>query len=123
MSSSLLAVENLQAGYGPINVLHELSLTVNAGIAGPIEAVPSGKSVPNGPSRPVGVGIRPAAEDDFPVVNIRAGNKRNRQEVAAVIASGTKSALHWALVSLFPSPHGPQRLPFLAPRRPPAACP
>jgi branched-chain amino acid transport system ATP-binding protein len=27
----LLAVENLQAGYGPINVLHELSLTVNRG--------------------------------------------------------------------------------------------
>ncbi len=31
MSASLLAVENLQAGYGPINVLHELSLTVNRG--------------------------------------------------------------------------------------------
>lgn len=31
MSSSLLAVENLQAGYGPINVLHGLSLTVNKG--------------------------------------------------------------------------------------------
>ena len=31
MSSTLLAVENLQAGYGPINVLHELSLTVNRG--------------------------------------------------------------------------------------------
>lgn len=27
----LLAVENLEAGYGPINVLHRLSLTVNAG--------------------------------------------------------------------------------------------
>jgi branched-chain amino acid transport system ATP-binding protein len=27
----LLAVENLQAGYGPINVLHGLSLTVNKG--------------------------------------------------------------------------------------------
>jgi branched-chain amino acid transport system ATP-binding protein len=26
-----LAVENLEAGYGPINVLHKLSLTVNAG--------------------------------------------------------------------------------------------
>ena len=31
MSSPLLAVENLQAGYGPINVLHGLSLTVNKG--------------------------------------------------------------------------------------------
>jgi branched-chain amino acid transport system ATP-binding protein len=31
VSSSLLAVENLQAGYGPINVLHGLSLTVNKG--------------------------------------------------------------------------------------------
>jgi branched-chain amino acid transport system ATP-binding protein len=31
VSSPLLAVENLQAGYGPINVLHELSLTVNKG--------------------------------------------------------------------------------------------
>ncbi len=31
MSSPLLAVENLQAGYGPINVLHGLSLTVNPG--------------------------------------------------------------------------------------------
>ncbi len=31
MSSSLLAVEDLQAGYGPINVLHGLSLTVNKG--------------------------------------------------------------------------------------------
>jgi branched-chain amino acid transport system ATP-binding protein len=27
----LLAVENLEAGYGPINVLHKLSLTVNQG--------------------------------------------------------------------------------------------
>ncbi len=31
MSSPLLAVEQLQAGYGPINVLHGLSLTVNPG--------------------------------------------------------------------------------------------
>ncbi len=31
MSNSLLSVENLQAGYGPINVLHGLSLTVNKG--------------------------------------------------------------------------------------------
>ena len=31
MSSTLLEVENLQAGYGPINVLHGLSLTVNTG--------------------------------------------------------------------------------------------
>jgi branched-chain amino acid transport system ATP-binding protein len=31
VSDSLLAVENLRAGYGPINVLHELSLTVNKG--------------------------------------------------------------------------------------------
>jgi branched-chain amino acid transport system ATP-binding protein len=31
VSSSLLAVENLQAGYGPINVLHGLSLTVEKG--------------------------------------------------------------------------------------------
>ncbi|QJW93311.1 Branched-chain amino acid ABC transporter, ATP-binding protein LivF [Frigoriglobus tundricola] len=33
MSSAppLLQVENLEAGYGPINVLHRLSLTVNAG--------------------------------------------------------------------------------------------
>ncbi len=31
MSSPLLAVENLEAGYGPINVLHRLSLTVNKG--------------------------------------------------------------------------------------------
>ncbi len=31
MSSALLEVENLQAGYGPINVLHGLSLTVNRG--------------------------------------------------------------------------------------------
>ncbi|HEV3384372.1 MAG TPA: ABC transporter ATP-binding protein [Gemmata sp.] len=31
MNSSLLAVENLQAGYGPINVLHGLSLTVEKG--------------------------------------------------------------------------------------------
>jgi branched-chain amino acid transport system ATP-binding protein len=30
-ASPLLAVENLEAGYGPINVLHKLSLTVNAG--------------------------------------------------------------------------------------------
>jgi branched-chain amino acid transport system ATP-binding protein len=30
-SAPLLAVENLEAGYGPINVLHKLSLTVNAG--------------------------------------------------------------------------------------------
>ena len=27
----LLAVENLEAGYGPINVLHRVSLTVHAG--------------------------------------------------------------------------------------------
>jgi branched-chain amino acid transport system ATP-binding protein len=31
VSSPLLAVENLEAGYGAINVLHKLSLTVNAG--------------------------------------------------------------------------------------------
>jgi branched-chain amino acid transport system ATP-binding protein len=31
VSSALLEVENLQAGYGPINVLHGLSLTVNRG--------------------------------------------------------------------------------------------
>lgn len=31
MSSPLLQVENLEAGYGPINVLHRLSLQVNAG--------------------------------------------------------------------------------------------
>jgi branched-chain amino acid transport system ATP-binding protein len=31
VSAPLLAVENLEAGYGPINVLHKLSLTVNAG--------------------------------------------------------------------------------------------
>jgi branched-chain amino acid transport system ATP-binding protein len=31
VSSSLLAVENLQAGYGPINVLHGLSLNVDKG--------------------------------------------------------------------------------------------
>jgi branched-chain amino acid transport system ATP-binding protein len=31
VSASLLAVENLQAGYGPINVLHGLSLAVNKG--------------------------------------------------------------------------------------------
>jgi branched-chain amino acid transport system ATP-binding protein len=31
VSSPLLAVENLQAGYGPINVLHGLSLTVDKG--------------------------------------------------------------------------------------------
>ncbi|MCI0704546.1 MAG: ABC transporter ATP-binding protein [Planctomycetia bacterium] len=31
MNSPLLAVENLEAGYGPINVLHKLSLTVNQG--------------------------------------------------------------------------------------------
>jgi branched-chain amino acid transport system ATP-binding protein len=31
VNSSLLAVENLQAGYGPINVLHGLSLTVEKG--------------------------------------------------------------------------------------------
>jgi branched-chain amino acid transport system ATP-binding protein len=30
-TTPLLAVENLEAGYGPINVLHRLSLTVNAG--------------------------------------------------------------------------------------------
>jgi branched-chain amino acid transport system ATP-binding protein len=30
-ASPLLKVENLEAGYGPINVLHKLSLTVNAG--------------------------------------------------------------------------------------------
>jgi branched-chain amino acid transport system ATP-binding protein len=30
-ASPLLAVENLEAGYGAINVLHKLSLTVNAG--------------------------------------------------------------------------------------------
>ena len=30
-AAPLLAVENLEAGYGPINVLHKLSLTVNAG--------------------------------------------------------------------------------------------
>ena len=31
MSAPLLEVENLEAGYGPINVLHRLSLTVNRG--------------------------------------------------------------------------------------------
>jgi branched-chain amino acid transport system ATP-binding protein len=31
MNSPLLAVENLEAGYGPINVLHRLSLAVNRG--------------------------------------------------------------------------------------------
>ncbi len=31
MSSPLLEVANLEAGYGPINVLHRLSLTVNKG--------------------------------------------------------------------------------------------
>jgi branched-chain amino acid transport system ATP-binding protein len=31
VSSPLLEVENLEAGYGPINVLHRLSLTVNRG--------------------------------------------------------------------------------------------
>ena len=31
MSAPLLQVENLEAGYGPINVLHELSLTVERG--------------------------------------------------------------------------------------------
>ena len=31
MSSPLLQVENLEAGYGPINVLHRLALTVNRG--------------------------------------------------------------------------------------------
>jgi branched-chain amino acid transport system ATP-binding protein len=31
VSSPLLRVENLEAGYGPINVLHRLSLQVNAG--------------------------------------------------------------------------------------------
>ncbi len=31
MSAPLLCVENLEAGYGPINVLHRLSLTVAAG--------------------------------------------------------------------------------------------
>lgn len=31
MSSPLLLVEDLEAGYGPINVLHRLSLTVNRG--------------------------------------------------------------------------------------------
>src|SRR5207237_7545625 len=30
-ATPLLAVENLEAGYGPINVLHRLSLTVNRG--------------------------------------------------------------------------------------------
>ena len=30
-ASPLLAVDNLEAGYGPINVLHRLSLTVNPG--------------------------------------------------------------------------------------------
>ena len=30
-AAPLLAVENLEAGYGPINVLHKLSLTVHAG--------------------------------------------------------------------------------------------
>ncbi len=31
MSASLLEVKNLEAGYGPINVLHKLTLSVNAG--------------------------------------------------------------------------------------------
>jgi len=45
VSSSLLAVENLQAGYGPINVLHGLSLTVAKGeIVAMIGANGAGKS-------------------------------------------------------------------------------
>ena len=45
MSSALLEVENLEAGYGPINVLHRLSLTVNRGeIVAMIGANGAGKS-------------------------------------------------------------------------------